>query len=138
MVQYCPECGSLQVNGLSCFEQLGQVLAWESQDVDLWDVHFLTVASYNLQHPSQFTDEAIAGLKASFTDYLDGKTTIEQILQKIRAAYNGSQRVKKAEDQRVVQPRSWSITISDVYIPDQPHGAAERVKTWADTIKQEW
>jgi hypothetical protein len=30
--------------------------------------YFLTVASYNLQHPAQFTDEAINGLRATFIE----------------------------------------------------------------------
>ena len=59
----CPECGAPRVGGLACWEQLGVLLAWEHDDPALQREHFLTVASYNLQHPARFTDDAIAGLR---------------------------------------------------------------------------
>ncbi|HEU5099413.1 MAG TPA: DUF5946 family protein [Roseiflexaceae bacterium] len=50
---YCPECGAPRVNGLTCWEMLGTVIAWEYDDADLRAEHFLTVASYNLQLQGQ-------------------------------------------------------------------------------------
>jgi hypothetical protein len=67
----CPECGASPVDGLNCWEQLGMVISWEGQDPELAAEHFLTVASYNLQHPAQFTEEALAGLRASFIERVD-------------------------------------------------------------------
>ena len=52
-VAICLECGTRRVDGLTCWEQLGAILAWEWQDPELQAVHFLTVASYTLQHPAQ-------------------------------------------------------------------------------------
>ena len=75
------------------------------------------VASYNLQHPAQFTDAAIAGLRELFIAYLD-------------------QGVAVVEARRPVL-RHWPMTIADVYIPGQPEGAAERVKAWAASIRAE-
>ena len=68
---YCPECGAPSVNGTTCWEVLGALLAWEYDDPELQAEHFLTVASYNLQHPAQFTETALAGLQAVFIERLD-------------------------------------------------------------------
>jgi hypothetical protein len=47
---HCPECGAPGVSGTICWEML-----------ELLAEHFLTVASYNLQHPTQFTEAALSG-----------------------------------------------------------------------------
>ncbi|HEY0736847.1 MAG TPA: DUF5946 family protein [Herpetosiphonaceae bacterium] len=54
-----PECGGSTVDGLTCWEQLGALIAWEYDDPELAAEHFLTVAAYNLQHPAQFTDDDV-------------------------------------------------------------------------------
>jgi len=33
--------------------------------------------------------------------------------------------------------RDWGMTIADVYLPDQPQGAVERVRAWAATIRSQ-
>jgi hypothetical protein len=52
---HCAECGAPRVSGMTCWEMLGAIIAWEYHDPALLAEHFLTVASYNLQHPAQFT-----------------------------------------------------------------------------------
>lgn len=66
----CPECGAPRVEGLTCWEQLGMEIAWEADDPELLAEHFFTVATYNLQHPAQFTDDAIEGLRQASVDRL--------------------------------------------------------------------
>jgi hypothetical protein len=130
----CLECGALQRNGLDCRHMLGEIITWEYADPELLKKHFLTVASYNLQHPSQFTDEAIQGLKISLSNYLSGKEGISEIRQRNTLASEGSKRVRKPEPERVIVPRKWPVTIADVYLPDQPQGVADRVQAWAESI----
>ncbi len=133
----CPECGATRVNGLTCWEQLGMIGVWEFQDPELYAEHFLTVAAYNLQHPTQFTDEALAGLRASFIDRLDNNTPTQEIRRRAGRAYQGNKRVLKDESERKSVLRRWSMTIADVYIPDKPEGAAARVRAWAASIRKE-
>jgi hypothetical protein len=133
----CPECGAAPVGGLSCGEQFGAVLAWEAHDPELAAEHFLTVASYNLQHPAQFTDEALAGLRAAFIDHLDNGVAVEMLRRRMARAYDGPRRVLKDEAQRRPALRRWPLTIADVYTPDRPEGAAERVRRWAAAIRSE-
>jgi hypothetical protein len=76
---HCPECDAPSVNSMSCWEMLGAIIAWEYRDPALMAEHFLTVASYNLQHPAQFTAAALAGLRAIFLERLDHGLAIAEI-----------------------------------------------------------
>ena len=127
----CPECGAPRVNGLTCWEMLGALIAWEYDDPELQAEHFLTVASYNLQHPAQFTETALAGLQAVFIERLDHGLGIAEIRRRVGKAAAGATRVLKPEAERQPVPRQWSMTIADVYLPDRPKGAAGRAHAWA-------
>jgi hypothetical protein len=116
---------------------LGAILAWEWQDPELAAVHFLTVASYNLQHPAQFTDEALAGLREQFIAHLDEGVPVSEIRRRVGKTAAGATRVLKPEAGRRPVLRQWPMTIADVYIPDRPAGAAGRVKAWAASIRKE-
>ncbi len=135
--EFCPECGAPRVEGMTCWEQLGAIGAWEFQDPELMAEHFLTVACYNLQHPAQFNDEALEGLRTSFIDRLDKGTPVQEIRQRAAKAYAGNKRVLKPEPDRHPVLRHWSKTIADVYIPDHPEGAAQRVRDWATAVRAE-
>ena len=132
----CPECGASRVDGLECWDMLGQLIAWEADDAKLAAEHFLTVASYNLQHPAQFTDEAIAGLRQSYVEHLDHGLPVSEIRRRASAAVDGAKRVRR--DAASVRPvlRTWPMTIVDVYGAGDPNGAAERVRAWAREIRK--
>jgi hypothetical protein len=113
---------------------LGEVLGWEYGDAELFKKHFLTVASYNLQHPSQFAEEAIRGLATSLHEHLAGRKSVAEIRAVNARAYEGAKRVRKPQSERRIAPRTWPMTIADVYTPEQPQGAADRVQAWAQSI----
>ena len=123
--------------GMRCWEQLGAILAWEWQDPELQAVHFLTVAAYNLQHPAQFTDAALAGLRAAFIDYLDKGVTVAEIRARMSRLTEGKSRVLRPEAERRPVLRRWRMTITDVYLSGQPEGAAQRVIAWAANLRSE-
>lgn len=131
----CPECGAPAVDGLSCFEQMAQVLGWEGQDPELAAMHFLTVASYNLQHPAQFTDAALAGLKALYREAVDGGWTNAQTRRRAVEMGTGQAKVLRPEAERRPVLKTWEKTIGDVYLPTQPEGAVERVRAWVAAIR---
>ena len=133
----CRECGSPQIDGMTCWEQLGAILAWEAHDHELLAEHFLTVACYNLQHPAQFTDAALAGLRGAFIERLDDNLPVAEIRRRAGRANAGSRRVLRPEAERRPVLRRWGTTIADVYLPDQPEGAAARVRAWAAAIRRE-
>ncbi len=134
---HCPECGAPTVNDMTCWEMLGAIIAWEFQDPELLAEHFLTVASYNLQHPAQFTEAALVGLQAVFIERLDHGLAVAEIRRRVGAATAGATRVRKPEAERYPVLRQWGMTIANVYLLDQPHGAAERVRVWAAAIRCE-
>ena len=133
---HCPECGAPRVQGLSCWEMLGMLLAWEYDDPELQAEHFLTMACYNLQHPAQFTEATLAGLRAVFIEKLDYGLAVAEIRRRVGKAAAGATRVLKPEEERRPVLRQWAMTIADVYLPDQPTGAAVRVRAWAAVIRR--
>jgi hypothetical protein len=133
----CPECGAPSVDGMDCWEMLGGLIAWESHDPELLAEHFLTVASYNLQHPAQFTDAAYAGLRAAYIDHLDHGIAVAEIRRRVAAVAKGRARVLRDAAERRPVLRRWSVTIADVYLPERPEGAAARVRAWAKAIRGE-
>jgi len=114
-----------------------QLFVWEYQDADLLAEHFLTVASYNLQHPAAFQEEAIVGLRAALIDRIDNGVSIQELRRRASAVYDGSKRVLKPLAERRPVLRRWERTIAWVYLPEQPAGAAERVRAWAASIRRE-
>jgi hypothetical protein len=116
---------------------MGAILAWEWQDPELAAVHFLTVASYNLQHPAQFTEPALHGLRKQFIAHLDEGVAVSEIRRRVGRLVAGATRVLKPPAERRPVLRRWSMTVADVYVSEQPAGAADRVKRWAACIRQE-
>ncbi len=133
----CPECGAPALDGLTCWDQLGLLLSWEYDDPELQAEHFLTVASYNLQHPAQFTDIVLAELRTLFIAHLDTALPVTEIRRRVGRTVAQSPRVLKHASERQAVLRAWRITIADVYLPDTPQGAAARVRTWAKSIRDE-
>jgi hypothetical protein len=121
---------------MTCWEVLGALLAWEYDDPELQAEHFLTVASYNLQHPAQFTEATLAGLQAVFIEHLDHGLAVAEIRRRVGQAAAGATRVLRPEAERQPVLRQWAMTIADVYLPDQPEGAAGRVHAWATIIRR--
>jgi hypothetical protein len=121
----CPECGAPRVEGMDCWWQLGAILTWEWSDPELAAQHFLTVASYNLQHPAAFEEETLARLRETYIEHLDHGLPWGEIRRRMSSQFEGATRVLKPEGERRPVLRRWAMTIADVYLPDQPEGAAQ-------------
>jgi hypothetical protein len=133
----CAECGAPAVDGMTCWEQLGAILAWEAHDPELAAEHFLTVACYNLQHPAQFVDEVLAGLRSALVERLDSNLPVAEIRRRAGRANAGSRRVLRPVAERRPVLHQWGMSIADVYLPGQPAGAATRIRAWAAAIRRE-
>ncbi|MEZ4614794.1 MAG: DUF5946 family protein [Caldilineaceae bacterium] len=101
----------------------GRSLLGSGKIPDLMAQHFLTVASYNLQHPAQFTAEALAGLRQQFIDYLDHGVPPHEIRRRVASMAEGKVKVHRPEAARRLVLRRWPMTIAAVYLPN-PSGAA--------------
>src|SRR5687767_2764050 len=105
----CPECGAPVAAGMGCAERIGLLIAGEHDDPELAAEHFLTVATYNIQHPAQFTDEAIAGLRRLFEEHLDNGLAVSEIRRRVGQASAGTTRVLKPVSERRPVPRVWEM-----------------------------
>ncbi|MDF2535362.1 MAG: hypothetical protein K0R18_1521 [Bacillales bacterium] len=133
----CLECGAPEQERLNCWGQLGALIAWEYDDPELLAEHFKTVASYNLQHPAMFQDNALEGLRQVFCEHLDHGLPISEIRKRIGKLGEGTNRVLKKENERTPFLRHWPMTIDKVFIPGHPDGAAQRVRDWAKSIRND-
>jgi len=135
-VPNCSECGALSYDGLICLERLHGIQSLEQADPELQALHFLTLAAYNIQHPAQFTTDAVEGLRQSFAEYLDKHITIDGIKRHNRE-FNGGKLVLRPFSERHTVLRIWQMTSADVYLPFQPQGTAQRVRKWAESVRSE-
>lgn len=106
--------------------------------------HFLAVATYNLQHPSTFTEGALTGLRRAVEDVLDGRATIAEVRRRAGAGARGAARVKRRNGalpsdaghaSSSAWPSHWPTTVLDVcrLAPEQ---YVDHVTRWArDTIR---
>jgi len=131
----CAECGARPVAGMNCKDQLATILGSESADPELSLLHFYTIASFNLQHPAQFTDEAIRVLRGVFVEALDGTTPIETLSRRMGAKFEGEKPVLRPAGDRHPVQRAWDVTAADVFAGGRPYGAAYRVRRWATSVR---
>lgn len=113
---------------------LGELTAWEWNDPALQKLHFVIVATFNLQHPARFEAEAISALRDVYIQHLDAGLPVSQIRRTHRRTQRGARRVLKAAGASDPVLRSWPATIVDVYDAG-PFGAADRVVAWSNAIR---
>jgi hypothetical protein len=111
------------------------LLAREQEDPELLAAHYLTVACYNLQHPARFTEDALVSLERGLIDHLDHGIPVPVLRRRAAAAFDGRTRVLVKPPERRPLRRHWKMTIADVWLPEFPEGAAERVRVWAASIR---
>lgn len=76
-------------------------------------------------------------MKTALFEHLDKGLSVAEIRRRNAKSYNGNRRVLKDISKRCPVQRKWKMTISDVYIPDCPEKAAERVREWAASVREE-
>lgn len=79
-IQNCPECGAVWQDGQMCQDTFNQMLAWDFEDPEgAGAVHYLTLLSYHLQHPSLYSLDGLKEAKQLLVDFLERGATIEQV-----------------------------------------------------------
>ena len=130
----CPERAAHWPDGLDCNTMLAELTAWEWDDLELGALHFLAVATFNLQHPSRFSEAAIERLKWVFDQNFDNGLPVSRIRDIHARVFDGSETVLNPDERPAVQPREWAMTIADVHVGG-PSGAADRVMTWVRSVR---
>ena len=87
--------------------------------------------------PADLDMEALANLRSGLTEHLDTGIAVRELRRRASRHFEGKTRVLKPQSERRPTLRRWSMTIADVYLPEQPAGAADRVRGWAVAIRRE-
>lgn len=149
-ISRCHECGAPQPAGAECRSCFDLLLAFENERRDVFGaVHHLTVPTFFLQHPTDYTSEALASWRTLLADALDGRASARELQRRHGVQFSGAHRVRMPgvgipKD----WPRSWPITVSGVINPLEPLPASdvyvERARAWAaatratlDTVRRE-
>lgn len=100
--------------------------------------HILFYLEQLFFHPSQFTEEVLEDLKNIFCEAYDKGWSNEQARARVSKGgkWEGKRKVRLKEPKKP-ELHQWSMTISDIYIPDQPSRAAERVREWIKVVRNE-
>ena len=136
----CPECGALPLGGKRCNDVLMDLLALESLSPELQALHYYNVASYNIQHPAAFDPEAYAIMRMAFIDAVDGGWDARDARRELKrrlAPFDGPRKVLRPENERVIVPHAWRMTIADVVVADDPAATAARVIEWAKSVRMD-
>lgn len=95
---HCLECGALLQNVQECRDYLNEMIKWDFEDFSgVGKIHHLTILSYNLQHPSVYSQKGLEDAKASLQEYILNPESFRE--------HDKSNRRKLASD-----VRKWKIT----------------------------
>lgn len=134
----CTECGALENDGLSCYEQFGYPLVWEQSDLQLYKLHFWLVSCYMLQHPSNFSEAGYTYLIELFIEAYDNNLSISDILKRNTELLVGTSKISNpiSNDKRLRNLIKWSMTIEDIYLGGEIN-AIENLNKWKKIMRDE-
>lgn len=139
MPDRCPECGAPVPEAGSCRDHFHALLLLEVEipGVPGTVLHTYAVGAYALQHPDSmgYTAEALAGLRRTLADLLEGRASPEQTRRRTRLAVDGPTRVlrRAGEPAPAWRRGSWPLTIADVCTADT-FGAYDTAEAFADHV----
>lgn len=135
----CPECGAIWRDGWTCDYYFGELNSREYVNLaGSGVVHHLNVICHSVQHPSRFTEEALAWYRERLTGLVEGRLTVDDLRQEGRD-HDQSRRNWKITRRTPAEPvlKHWTMTVADVATrPVEEH--VELVKQWAASIVEDW
>ena len=136
--QKCPECGASLADGQNCTDHFHQMLFWESQYPEIWEVHHLMVLCYHLQHPHLYSPDGLKFSAGLLADFVARGISPQEVRQRDRDKVDSGKRDFKitgrpgAEGRYENKPQ-WTLTAGDVVA-----GGIERyndnVRAWAKSM----
>ncbi len=136
---HCLECGADWSSGVTCEDHFHQFGFWELADLEhLGVVHHLMVLSYQLQHPSLYSPEGLAGAQKLLVDFVARGLTPQQVRRRDRDKLDSGKRkfkIKGTPDSHGVyeHPVAWTLRAADVVAGGADH-YVENVRAWAQSI----
>lgn len=134
----CPECGARLEPGQTCDDLFGQVLAWEHEGApETYACHHLLAMCWEAQHPSRFSEEALAWVRTSLRRVLVEDVTAQRLLAESRDAFAQSHRTWRVT-RHGVEPvlHQWSHTIADV-VAEGFDALPHSIRRWAEATLAE-
>ena len=134
MSERCKQCGAAYDHGADCESCFHALLAFENERPAAFGaVHHLTVATYYLQHPAGYTNEALAHWREIVGKALNG-VPIRELRELSGRRFGGAKRVREPGSIAPAWwPTAWPIAIQDVFVP----GMAADVDTYVHRAR-EW
>jgi hypothetical protein len=133
----CPECGSYPESGLTCRQVFEAALALEYENPRVFGrVHHFTVTCYNLQHPSQYTPDALDLMEKGLRELVKGDIQPADLRAVMGRTFSGSQKVVRKEP-APARLRRWNRTTADLVIDGGADAFVESVRQWARSIVEE-
>ena len=126
----CIECGAI-CNKYTCEEVFHKILGMEWEYPKLGKEHFKTVACYYIQHPHTYSEEGLNDLKKALNENIIQGVETDEIRKRHQIKYNGSKKVR--EDNCIIKPRNWNITIQDC-LDEDGNKIAEKIVKLANYI----
>ena len=114
----CPECSAPWPEGRTCQDDFHQMLAWESADPRLWEVHHLMVLCYHLQHPSSYSPPGL-------------REAMQLLVQFVAQGISPAETRRRHRRRLGSNTRAWKITGT----PDA-HGSYDHPVAWPMTAAQ--
>jgi hypothetical protein len=128
MADVCPECGAS-----GCREKFETMLALEFENPEVFGaVHHVTVICYNLQHPSAFSDEALAWMRSTLRALVEEGLSPAELRERSKKQFKGQVTVLSKTPKATRQIR-WSMTVINVHI-DTPENYVSDIMVWAKSI----
>jgi len=114
----CPECGADWSDGQTCTDHFHLMGFWEL-DYLLYDVHYLMVLCYHLQHPSLYSPQTLEDSKQMLAQFVEQGVTPQQMRKRIAKAVDSGVRTHKIkgtpESHGVYgHPIEWTMRAEDV------------------------
>ena len=135
----CTECEAILPKSATCRDYLNEMIKWDFEDfTGVGQVHHLTVLSYNLQHPSVYSEKGLENAKKSLAKFILHPTSYTE---------HGTEDVKNlASDVRewkitstvgdqgkyIIKP-IWEMTAKDV-AEEGVVNYVENVKKWSESV----
>ncbi len=134
----CPECGARHDDNQTCNDDFNTLLGWETEDIEKWQVHHLSVLAYHLQHPTIYSQEGLDGAIKLLAEFIETKITPDEVRKREKDRLNSNRRrfkITSTEDSRGTYPHpvKWKRTAADV-VAAGPEDYVENVKSWAMSI----
>nr|WP_145159338.1 DUF5946 family protein [Paenibacillus terrae] len=113
MPNTCVLCNADLPQGITCESIFNEFLALEFNDPSYGRVHFLTVASYMVQHQG-YSDEMYAWIQSALQKHLEEGYATELIRQDMAKGPGSTKGIRRPLDAQPLPKIYWTMTIADV------------------------